>query len=192
VTLQKLNELTKELNAHEKALSDLQATIAREKQRLDQARKIKQELDLKLHEIKLTEEQIGGNSSSSIIQDVENMKQSIVQLRSDFAAAKKRQEEAAKDIRRIEKDMKEFDNNKDGKLVELQSSIDTLRRALCKNAASVKALQKELQSARLDSEQFGGDLAAAQEHLQDSEQTLKAQDLEITVLLTEQARVKVC
>ena len=66
VTLQKLNALTKDLTAHESTLHDLQASMAKEKKRLDIARKIKQELDLKAHEIKLTEEQIGGNSSSSV------------------------------------------------------------------------------------------------------------------------------
>jgi structural maintenance of chromosome 2 len=192
VTLQTLNELNKELNAQEKALRDLQATIAGEKRNIDQARKIKLELDLKLHEIKLREEQIGGNSSSSIIQDIENMKQNVIQLRVDLVAAKRRQEEASKDVQRIEKEIKEFDNNRDGKLVELQSTIEELRKALGKSSASVKSLQKELQCARLDSEQVGGDLAAAQEHLQDSEQTLRAQELEITTLLSEQAQVKVC
>jgi structural maintenance of chromosome 2 len=38
----------------------------REKKRLDTARKVKQELDLKKHEIKLTEELISGNSSSAV------------------------------------------------------------------------------------------------------------------------------
>jgi len=191
VTLQKLNELTKELGVQEKALADIQATIAREKKKLDQAKKIKQELDLKCHEINLTEEQIGGNSSSSIIQEVENMKASIIQLKADLVGAKKRQDEANKDVKRIEKDMKDFDNNKDGKLVELQSSLDSLRKALTKNSASVKVLQKELQGARLDSEQVGGDLAAAQEQLQEVEQTLKAQAEEIAALVTEQAQLKV-
>jgi len=190
VTLQKLNELTKELGTQEQALADLQATMVREKKKLDQARKIKQDLDLKSHEIKLTEEQIGGNSSSSIIQEVENMKASIVQLKADLSDAKIRQDEANKDIKRIEKDMKEFNSNKDGKLVELQSSLDTLRKALTKNSASVKVLQKELQGARLDSEQVGGDLSAAQEQLQDAEQTLKAQGEELTSLISEQSQVK--
>ncbi|PMD23152.1 RecF/RecN/SMC protein [Hyaloscypha hepaticicola] len=190
VTLQKLNELTKELGVQEKALADLQATIAREKKKLDQAKKIKQELDLKSHEIKLTEEQIGGNSSSSIIQEVENMKASIVQLKTDLAEAKKRQDAANKDVKRIEKDMKDFDTNKDGKLVELQSSLDSLRKALTKNSASVKVLQKELQGARLDSEQVGADLGAAQEQLQEVEQTLKAQTEEIATLVSEQAQLK--
>ena len=66
VMLQKLNDLTKELKVQENALKDLQATMAREKKKLDSARKTKQELDLKTHEIKLTEEQIGSNSSSSV------------------------------------------------------------------------------------------------------------------------------
>lgn len=66
VTLQKLNSLSRELTAQEDALAALQATMAREKRKLDAARKMKQELDLKTHEIKLTEDQISGNSSSSV------------------------------------------------------------------------------------------------------------------------------
>lgn len=190
VTLQKLNELTRELRSQEATLADLQATMAREKKKLDQAKKIKQELDLKSHEIKLTEEQIGGNSSSSIIQEVENMKASIIQLKADLAEAKKRQEDANKDVKRIEKDMKDFDNNKDGKLVELQKSLDVLRKALTKDSAVVKLLAKELQGARLDQEQVGGDLAAAQEQLQEAELTLKSQAEEITELVTEQGKIK--
>lgn len=66
VTLQKLNEINKELARQEATLQDLQATMARDKKKLDSARKTKQELDLKAHEVKLTEEQISGNSSSSV------------------------------------------------------------------------------------------------------------------------------
>ena len=66
VTLQQLNEITKELSIRENALSELQSSMEKEKKKLDSARKTKQELDLKTHEIKLTEEQINGNSSSSV------------------------------------------------------------------------------------------------------------------------------
>ena len=66
VTLGKLNGLTQELNALELELKELQTSMGKEKKKLDSARKAKQELDLKSHEIKLTEEQIGGNSSSSV------------------------------------------------------------------------------------------------------------------------------
>lgn len=66
VTLQKLNELNKELAAREAELVSLQELMVKEKKKLESCRKTKQDLDLKNHEIKLTEEQIGGNSSSSV------------------------------------------------------------------------------------------------------------------------------
>lgn len=66
VTLQKLNDVNTQLSKHEGELSELQALMMKEKKTLDSARKLKQDLDLKLHETKLTEEQINGNSSSSV------------------------------------------------------------------------------------------------------------------------------
>ena len=191
VTLQKLNEICKELDVREAELSELQATMAKEKKKMDSSRKTKQELDLKSHEIKLTEEQIGGNSSSSIIQAVEEMKANVEQLKKSTADAKSRQAEASKDIKRIEKDMKDFDNNKDDKLAELQSSLDTLRKKYVKNSVTVKTLQKELQSSRLEAEQAGADLGAAQDQLAEVNATLQAQDVEVQTLQKEQAQIKV-
>ncbi|KAJ4864974.1 SMC proteins flexible hinge domain-containing protein [Trichoderma breve] len=174
VTLQKLNTLTRQLNETETSLKDIQIRIAREKSKLDQARRIQQDLDLKKHEIKLAEDQISGNSSSSIIQEVENMKATIAELQKSISDAKSQQAEANADIKRIEKDMKDFDNNKDAKLVELQKSLDKLR---------------ELQGAQLDLEQVGGDLSAAREQLQEVEVAIKAQQKDIEDLVKQQAKV---
>lgn len=208
VTLQKLNGLIRELTAQEDALAALQATMARERKRLDAARKMKQELDLKTHEIKLTEDQISGNSSSSvgtthpmgkiradttqIIQAVEEMEANVAQLKQDIVDARARYEEASKEAKRIERDMHEFSNNKDSKLAELQASLDKLKKALSKNSAAIKPLQQEMRDAMLESEQCGSDLAAAQEQLQDADTTLAAQQEEVNTLAAEQARVKVC
>ncbi|EKJ68513.1 hypothetical protein FPSE_11289 [Fusarium pseudograminearum CS3096] len=189
VLLQKLNGLTRQLSEAESTLRELQARISNEKAKLDHARKIKQGLDLKTHEIKLAEEQIGGNSSSSIIQEVENMKSTIKELKESIAEAKTRQAKASADVKTIEKDMKDFDNNKDGKLVELQKALDKLRAGLGKNAAAVKTLQKELQGAQLDSEQAGFDLSAAREQLQEVEVAIKAQQKDIEDLNKQKAEL---
>ena len=66
LSLQRLNELTKELTTKEQALVELQAKISSETQNMSTARQIKQELDLKSHEIVLTEQQISGNAASSV------------------------------------------------------------------------------------------------------------------------------
>ncbi|KAF2395743.1 RecF/RecN/SMC protein [Trichodelitschia bisporula] len=190
VTLQKLNEITTELSKQERALNLLQSTMAREKKKLDTARKLKQELDLKAHEISLAEEQISSNSSSSIIQAVVEMKTQIEQLKQDIMDAQRRHDEAAKDVKRIERDMSEFSNNKDSKLAELQTSLDKLKKTLAKGNAAIKPLQQEMRDAMLESEQCGGDLAATQETLRDAEVTVATQLEEINGLLAEQTRVK--
>ena len=66
VTLQKLNSITKEMEGLELELRQLQDSMTKEKSKLSAARRTKQELDLKTHEIQLTEEQISGNSSTSV------------------------------------------------------------------------------------------------------------------------------
>ena len=66
VTLQKLNELTRRLREAEEKLASAQSQIAKQKKSLDAASKVKQDLDLKQHEISLAEQQINGNSSSSV------------------------------------------------------------------------------------------------------------------------------
>ena len=126
-----------------------------------------------------------------IIQAVEDMKQTINQLKEDIKAAKAQQDEANKDVKRIERDMSDFSNNKDSKLAELRSSLESLKKALSKNSAAIKPLQVEMREAMVESEQCGSDLAAAQEQLEDVQTTLKSQQEEIDELLAEQARIKV-
>jgi structural maintenance of chromosome 2 len=118
------------------------------------------------------------------------MKSNIAQLKEDIKHAKSRHEEASKDVKRIEKDMNDFNRNKGSKLAELQTSLDKLKKALVKSNASIKPLQQEMREAMVESEQCGSDLSAAQEQLDDAEVTLSAQQEEVDGLVTEQERVK--
>ncbi len=119
------------------------------------------------------------------------MKANIEQLKNDIADAKARHSEASKDIKRIEKDISDFSDNKDDKLAELLSSVEKLKKSQSRNSISVKNLQKELQSARLEAEQAGADIGAAQEQLVEVDSTLKAQEAEIQALQQEQKQAKV-
>lgn len=119
------------------------------------------------------------------------MKKAIAQSKQDITDAKARQDEAAKEVKRIEKDMKEFSSNKDSKLAELQQAVEKLRSVLQKSSIAIKPLQQEMRDANLESEQCGGDLSGAKESLEEAEGTLKAQNEEIASLGSEQDRVKV-
>jgi len=64
--MQKLNEITKKLEACKNELRQLVAVMESEGKKTEEARKLKQQLDLKEHEIKLSEEQINSNSASRV------------------------------------------------------------------------------------------------------------------------------
>lgn len=126
-----------------------------------------------------------------IIQAVEEMKINIEQLKKDISEARARHTEATKDIKRIDKDMSDFNDNKDDKLAELQSLVEKLKKSQIKNSVAVKTMQKELQSARMESEQAASDVATAQEQLAEVNASLKAQGFELQDLQEEHRQAKV-
>lgn len=119
------------------------------------------------------------------------MKTQITSLKQSITEAKTKQDEATKEAKRIEKDMSDFNDNKDDKLTELQSSLDKLKKQLSKNSAAIKPLQQEVRDAMLEAEQCGSDLSAAQESLEDADVNLKTVREEMAALEEEWTAVKV-
>ena len=190
LTLQKLNTVMQEMEQETSKMIALEKTIAKDAQKLQNAKQLKQELDLKNHEIQLAESQIASNSSSSIIASVAEMKESISSLKEAIQTAKKRQAEAEQEVKRIEKEMKDFSSNKGAKLEQLQNDLQNLKKELSTAQASIKPLQQEVRDAGVDAEQTGSDLSAAQEELQDTESTLKAHREELDAHEAEQKGAK--
>lgn len=191
VVLQQLHELDSEIEVQQTALDKLKSIMGKEQQKIEAARGMTQELELKHHEIALAEEQISNNSASTIINAVTEMKEAKEKLKSVMIEAKAKHDAASKDAQKIEKDMQDFAKNKDSKLVELQAEIADLKKGLAKQSTTVKPLQQSLREAMLEADQCGSDLAAAQERLHDAEVTLQTQQEEVDKLLEEQKTTKV-
>ena len=91
------------------------------------------------------------------------MKDTIVELKQSIKDAAAREEQAKQDVKRIDKDMNEFKNNKDSKLQQLQvlffdissiwrqQQVDQLKAAVKNQDATIKAKQKEFQTLQLES-----------------------------------------
>lgn len=190
VVLQKLSEVMQHLQQQEQELSGLQAAMQAEGEKMKAIKSRKQELDLKTHEIKLTEDQINGNAASSIILAIEEMRSQITGLKEKMAVTKTTQADAEKDVKRIEKDMADFSKNKDGKLKELEKSLSDLKKTLTKTSTAVKTLQKELQDARLESEQAASDVTTAEEQIAEIDSNIEAAHAELEAAKQEEAQVK--
>ncbi|KAF2484852.1 structural maintenance of chromosome protein 2 [Neohortaea acidophila] len=190
LTLQKLNAITAELEEEEDKVAKLERAMAKDAQKLKSVRQIKQELDLKAHEIQLAEGQIASNSSSSIIASVNEMKETIKALKDNIQDAKQRQGDAEQEIKRVTKEMKDFSSNKTGKLDQLQKDLTKAKAALSSAQATIKPLQQEVRDANIDAEQTGADLSAAQEELSDCQATLQTHQDEMKALAGEQKQVQ--
>ena len=66
IQMQKLNETTKQLESCKSELRELMNLMESEGRKTEEARKLKQQLDLKEHEISLSEGQINSNSHSRV------------------------------------------------------------------------------------------------------------------------------
>ena len=72
------------------------------------------------HEKALLEDQVEGSNAARVEADIEALKKTIAELEEAVAAAKTKQAEAKAECSKLEKDMAEFKDNKDGKIKELK------------------------------------------------------------------------
>lgn len=128
----------------------------------------KDELEIKEHEVKLLAEQVEGSNASRIGADVDRLRAGIQELEMVLQAARDKQAAADQEIKRLEKDMNEFKNNKEGKIDELKASIKKQKTALQKQAVGAKTAQKTVQTAKLEFEQMEKDIAAQEEALDEA------------------------
>jgi structural maintenance of chromosome 2 len=78
-----------------------------------------------------------------IITEVQGMKDTIVELKQAIKDAAARQDQAKQDVKRIEKDMNEFKNNKDSKLQQLQVHIRSVQQLIVETSRPIESGREE-------------------------------------------------
>ncbi|KAK9329911.1 RecF/RecN/SMC [Lipomyces starkeyi] len=179
ITVQELNQLMVQRNHEVAALTRLRDIMSIEKAKIAEGTSLSQQLDLKQHEVALMEQQIANNSCSAIITEIDNAAQSIEQLRQEIKKAQEIQANAENDVRKIEKDMAEFKSDKGSKLEALKKEWTALKRQADKASQTMKAVQKQFQSAQLEKDQIENDITLANQSFEEAKQSWKELNAEI-------------
>lgn len=127
VKLQKLNSLTRKHKILTHELADVKKKLQNENELMTKCRALKKELDLKEHEIKLFEQKIESGPFANILKSFEERKIKIDELRNQMTEANATEQNGLKEIERIESEFAEFNNNKSGKLKELDVSFSCMK-----------------------------------------------------------------
>ncbi|KAF4583816.1 Structural maintenance of chromosomes protein 2 [Pleurotus pulmonarius] len=120
------------------------------------------EREMKEHEMKLLVEQVESSNAARLGTQIEELKQTILDLQNALQSANNIQKEGKEECKKLERDMAEFKDNKEGKIDELKADIAKQKSALQKHSVALKTQQKDLQTAKLELEQIEGDIEAAQ------------------------------
>ncbi|KAI6043920.1 condensin complex subunit SMC2 [Pisolithus marmoratus] len=168
VTLAELLEVEQRLGEAQGRLRELERGEEAGRGTREKWKALQRELEIREHEARLAEEQLGGGNAARLSADIENLKQTIIQLQRAVEVAKEKQRTAQEDVQRLEKDMHEFKNNKEGKINQLKGGISKQKAALQKQAVIVKTRQKEHQTAVLELEQMEKDIADAEASIENA------------------------
>ncbi|KAJ7083090.1 condensin complex subunit SMC2 [Mycena belliarum] len=161
IRVQKLLEAEERLAKARTELEELDKAQSQSQKARDEWKTRARELDMKEHELKLMEEQMQGSNAAQLGAEVDKLKQTIVDLKAAIQTAQEKQAAANEDCVRLQRDMDEFKNNKDGKIDELKADILKQKAALQKHSVMVKTQQKEQQTAALELEQMEADIESA-------------------------------
>nr|WJN25075.1 condensin complex subunit [Farysia itapuensis] len=154
VRMQDLIHAERTLKDARAELSRVESQIQASKTQIAAFSKAKRELDLQRHQVSLLEAQVTGSNAARIIAEVEKAKATILELKTTQEAAKLRQQDANKEAARLEKEMAEFDKNKDSKLDQLKGEIKAKKASVQKQSVEIKARQSKVRTLELEQEQI--------------------------------------
>ncbi|KAJ7178719.1 condensin complex subunit SMC2 [Mycena crocata] len=182
IRAQELLQAGDRLEKAQNELNELVTAQGRSQKVRDAWKMLMKELDMKEHELKLMEEQIQGSNAAQLGVQVEKLKQTIADLNAAIQTAQEKQTAANADCTRLQRDMDEFKNNKDGKIDELKADISKQKTALQKHSVIVKTKQKEQQTATLELEQMETDIEASKTAVEEANAAVLSLQTELAKL----------
>ncbi|KAG6336423.1 hypothetical protein ID866_2666 [Astraeus odoratus] len=168
IRVQELQDAERRVKEAQDRLRELERGEEAGRDRRERWKSLTRELEIKEHEAKLLDEQLGGSNAAKLDTEIRNLQNVIAELQNAVEAAKEKQKTAQQDVTKLERDMHEFKNNKEGKITELKGEISKKKTALQKQAVVVKTRQREHQTVVLELEQMEKDIGKAEASIENA------------------------
>ncbi|PWN38663.1 putative SMC2-chromosome segregation protein [Ceraceosorus guamensis] len=180
VKMQELNAVDRELKDVKRELARIDGEKKAAQDQLASYSRLKRELDLQQHAVQLLEGRMQNSNATRIITEVDALKKGIAGLRQSIEAAKTKQQTASAEAKRLEKEMGEFERNKDSKLDQLKADIKKRRASVQKNGTDVKVRQSEVRTLELELEQAALEVQNAEKSLDEASAQLQRSKSELS------------
>ncbi|GAA5866699.1 hypothetical protein JCM3774_001962 [Rhodotorula dairenensis] len=157
VKVQELRKLEHDLAATRNALAQIDEQLERSKGAVN----LKKALDTKTHALSLLEKSMQNSNATRVIGEVEKLKATILELQAKVEDAKAKHKQAAADVKRIEREMAELQNDKGSKVKQIKADIVKKKAEASNLEEVVDNLRNEVLTDELELEQMQKDIAAA-------------------------------
>ncbi|EPY53816.1 condensin complex subunit Cut14 [Schizosaccharomyces cryophilus OY26] len=191
--LQKLREVSEKLKDKESEYSNLKNELGKVASGNAQFHRLEQELQLKRHELSLMEEQKVNDPLCRLLTEYYESKEELNTLRRKMPNLDQSIQDKENSIKKIEKDMYEWKNNKGSKMTELHDELLKLKEKLLSSTRNVEEAENELNGAKLDRESFNSEQLRFSDNVslcENSISLLKDELSELELTLNDQQRLR--
>ncbi|GAA5853552.1 hypothetical protein JCM8547_002503 [Rhodosporidiobolus lusitaniae] len=157
IKVQELKRIEGELQQHRAALEDIEQQLRTAKGAVD----LKKALDTKAHAFSLLEKSMQNSNATRIIGEVETLKNTLAKLQAKVEESKTKHKDAQADVKRIEREMAELQNNKGAKVKQIKADVVKQKAQVEKLEAAVDNLRNEVLTDELELDQMQKDIASA-------------------------------
>lgn len=190
VSVQKYNELNARLSEKKKQLQELRSKITDEEKIMTQCKDIKKQLDLKEHEITLSQKQLDSSSSAKILNTYKERTEELQKLEEQIVKDTEAVSKGEVEIEQIERDISEFGQNKGAKLKQLSKEVDKLKTTIDKQKKVVQKSLETFQNAQLEKGQLGDDLSTRKSEHEEAVASIKELEQSLKSLQSQFDKVK--
>ncbi|CAH6718541.1 structural maintenance of chromosomes protein 2 [[Candida] jaroonii] len=158
ITMQKFNKIQLQINELTSELKIVQRELGKFQELSYKTKDLQNEINLQQQELKNLNRKLENNQATIIVKDYEEKQQEVNRLKQEVEDSQIKCDEFTRQIKVIEKDMKEFNTNKGSKLKELEKEVNNLRNQVIDKEESITKEEDEYQNIMVENDQRKSEL----------------------------------